>query len=187
VIARQLRDLAVADAVAAAVADVRDVHAAALARDEGTDDGRAHAVHLAVTGARLEDALVRDADAGDEPVLLDREVRVEVERPGRVFLGGRLEEGRHGVRRHLAGNVPGAVAAHAIRNDVEIELRQDAERILVVLSLLSDVRDACRDDLHAWRERSPIGGAGVKHLAGPGARSSKTRVHTARPSGRGAP
>ncbi len=136
----ELTQLAVAQSIGPAVADVRHVDLRTLLREKHPHDGGAHAVHLTVLDGRLEDLPVRQLDAGDEPVLVDAEVRIEAEGPGRVLGGGRLEERGDGVRGHLAGDVARAMAAHAVRHDEELVLGQHANAVLVVLALEPNVR-----------------------------------------------
>ena len=123
VIARELLELAVAQAVGAAVAHVREAHLVAV--DLGQRERGAH------SAARL----VRHREVVDAPVGLAHDVRqLRLRRLTR--LGGALH-GLHGHgRRHLTGLCP----THPVRHGEQ--RRIDDERILVGAALAADVRAA---------------------------------------------
>ena len=148
VVARHLAQLAAPNAVAAAVADVPDVHPVLLGRKERAHHGGPHAAALARLGAALEDLAVGDADAREQPVFLLRQARVEVERPGHVLGGRGAEELGDGVGREATRDVPGAVAPHPVGDDEQVVLGEDDEAVLVVLSLEADVTETRRDRAH---------------------------------------
>ncbi len=149
-------DLALAHPVAARVAHVADVHAPLLGAEHGADDGRAHAVVLARARRTLEDLAVGDADARQQAVLFLAEVRVEVERPGDIFVGSRAEELRDGLGGDLRGHVARPVATHAVGHDEEVVLLEHHEGVLVVLALEPDVAQPGRDCPHQGDESSNL-------------------------------
>ena len=129
----------VADAVHAAVADVRDVDAV-LDREQ-RDQRRAHAALLGVALRGLVDAQVAQLDAGDQPVLLVALAAVHLVGPGALgIVRGRAEELLQRVDRHLGGDLAGGVPTHAVGDDVETVVREDREVVLVVGALAADVR-----------------------------------------------
>ena len=148
VIAREQLDGAGAHAIATRVADVADVHAVLARAEHRAHHRRAHAVVLARAGRALEDLAVRHADPGEEAVLFLRQVRVEVERPGHVVVGRRLEKLADGLRRELGRHVPRAVPSHAVGDDKKVVLLEHYEGIFVVLTLETDIADACCDRPH---------------------------------------
>ena len=102
----------------------------------------------------LEDLPVGDADAREQAVFLFAQVRVEVERPGDVFVGRRPEELGDGLGRDARRDVARAVAAHAVGDDEEVVLLEHDERVLVVLALEPDVAQPGRDCPHQGAESS---------------------------------
>jgi len=122
----ELLELAVANPVDAAVADVGDVDAV----DNGEDgyDGRAHTSLARVALSRLEDPEVGELDPGDEPVLLVPLRTVHLVRPGS---SGSSEVAEKNSRRVsiaiLDADFAGGVPAHAVGHDVEAELAEDRE------------------------------------------------------------
>jgi hypothetical protein len=153
VVAGQELDRSVADAVAARVTDVADVHPALARAEHGADDRGAHPVVLAGASAPLEDLAVRHPDAGEQPIFLFRQVGVEVERPRHVFIRGRAEELRDRLCSDLGSHVPSAVPAHSVGNDVKVVLLEHDEGIFVVLSLEPHVAQPGRDCPH---QRAPF-------------------------------
>src|SRR6185436_16348236 len=147
-VASHLPQLSVANSIAAAVADVPDVHAVVLGRKERSHHGGAHAATFARLGAALEDLAVGDANAGKKSIFFLRQVGVEMKRPGYVFARGGLEEFGDGVGCQTAGYVAGAMAAHAVGDDEQIVVAQHNEAVFVVLSLEADVSETCSDRPH---------------------------------------
>src|SRR5450755_3469511 len=141
-IAGHLFDLPAAHAVRATVADVPDVHFFLAGAEQTADDRRAHAVELARASAAIYNLAIRDADPGQEPVLLLGEAGVEMERPGEILGGGRAKEVDDGFGGQLAGHVTGSVTAHAVGNDVQRVVLEDGKAILVVVPLQPYVGDA---------------------------------------------
>jgi hypothetical protein len=153
VVARELRDLAVADPVRAAVADVSDVRDLLLGADQQAHHRGAHALQRVVAQRALVNLLVGQLDRRGQPVLRQRQVRVDRERPGRVFFFGRLEEATHGIGRHHAGDFAALMTAHSVRNEVQTEIVDTTVRIFVVVSLKTNVTQTCGFDAHTARPR----------------------------------
>ena len=150
VVVGELLDLPVADTVAAAVADVREVHA--VLDGEGAHDRGAHAPLLGVALGGLVDPEVGELDRRDQAVLLVAARAVHLVRPRALRVLGRgREELAHRVHGHLGRDLAGRVPAHAVGHDVEAILAEDREAVLVVISLATDVRLA--GGFHAERRR----------------------------------
>ncbi len=145
-VAGDLLDALAADPVAARVPDVREVGLVAV--DERRDERRAHALQARVLHLRLVDPPVRELDAADEPVLHVGERAVHLVGPGRVLvLRARVELGER-VGRHLAGDLARGVAAHAIGDDEQLLVFNEAEIVLIVGALHPDVGLGGVADLH---------------------------------------
>jgi hypothetical protein len=158
-VARDLRDASGADAVAAAVADVRDVHL--VAADQRGHDGRAHALVADVARRRLEDAVVRQLDAAHQAVLDVRERPVHLVRPGRVLVLGALVELTDRLGGELAGHLARCMATHAVGDDEQLLVFNEGKVILIVGSLHPDIGLGGVADLHG-RSMSVFAGAGRK-------------------------
>jgi hypothetical protein len=63
------------------------------------------------------------------------------------------------ARRHAARYFTGLMATHAVRNDEDVELRQEDEPILVVHPLSADIGHSCRDRAH-WAKYSSASAEG---------------------------
>ena len=102
--------------------------------------GGAHAVQARLALCGLEDAPVRQLDAGDQAVLLVTAGLVHLVRPGRLGVGrGGLEKVRHGLDRHPARNLARGVPAHTVGNEEQMLAVNNCEAILVVGSFATDV------------------------------------------------
>ena len=149
VVVGQARELPVAEEIGAAVADVGERED--LLVQEAGDDGRPHSLQPRLRGDGGHDALVGLLDRDREPVAVEVEGVVVLERPGRLFLlarrGDELADRLDGdPRRDLAGRVP----AHAVGDDEETVVQVERERVLVVLALAADVGQPERlDGRHA--------------------------------------
>ena len=165
-VARELCDVARANAIRPAVADMCDVDLVVLSRVQRADDRSAHALDRTVANRCLEDALIRELHRGHQAALLGCQSRVFLRRPIDTFTinAGRIEERGHLRRGHVAGNITGAVAAHAIGDDEQTVLGQDAVAIFVVLSLKSDVGEPCRSEVHSLSHASRSDRGRSEHL-----------------------
>jgi hypothetical protein len=138
VVLGELLDAVLANAIDAAVADVREVRA--FADEEHAGDGGAHALVARVALGLLEDLQVGQLDPGDQAVGLVVARAVHLVRPGGLgILAGALEEVANDGDGELAGDLAGSVAAHAVGDDVEVLVLHDGERILVLRALHAHV------------------------------------------------
>jgi hypothetical protein len=137
-------DLAAADAVDAAVADVADVEAA-LAEVHGVD-GAAHALLGAVGRGGLEDVGVGELDRHGHALALDLEVG-QLHRPGvGAGAGGVAVVLVDGLDGDAAGDLTAGVATHAVGDDREGHLLGDQHVVLVLGPDAADVRLAGETD-----------------------------------------
>jgi len=143
VIAGHLLDLTCSHAVRAAVADVTDVHLFLARAEQAADHRGAHTVELTRTSAAIDDLAIGNADARQQPVLLFGQPGVEVKGPGEIVRGRRAKEVDDGFGRELARHIAGAVATHAICDDVQRVVFEDGKAILVMVALQTHVGDAC--------------------------------------------
>ncbi len=148
VVAGEQLDGAFTDAIAARVADVPDVHAVLARAVHRPHDRRAHAVVFARPRRPLEDLAVGDPDPREKAVFLLRQVGVEVERPGHVVVGRRLEELADGLGGELGRDVACAMPAHAVGDDKKVVLLEHYEGIFVVLTLETDIAHTSCDCPH---------------------------------------
>ena len=126
----ELRELAGAQPVDAAIADVADDGALAPRVEPQDRDGRAHLLELA--DPALGDALGRAPRRDDDLVLAQRSARIERERPRHVGVArGAADQLGDGVDRDRAGDLAGFVAAHAVGDDEQAEVGAQADRVLV--------------------------------------------------------
>ncbi len=129
---------AVAPPVAAAVADVRDVNEARALEARHGDRRRSHAAELVRRLRDLEDVLVRFLERRCEAPRGDRQTKlIEI----RFFgaMPARLEEIRDGRRGERARHVARVVAARAVGQDEQRQIRTQEDRVLVVLPDFADV------------------------------------------------
>ena len=140
-VARHLLDLAVADAVAAAVADVRDLNHAGVARDVQRDERRSHALVLEPGAGDLVDVGVGFAHAHDQAARRfgETERLLCAALPGSAPSRWRLIEVLERRGRERARHLAGVVAAHAVADNEEVELGLDEKVIFVVVALSPDV------------------------------------------------
>ena len=118
VVVGQARQLAGAIEVGPAVADVSERED--LLVEEAGDDGRAHALEPRLRGDRRHDALVGLLDRDRQPVAVEEELVVVLERPGRLFLLARRgDELADGLDGDLGRDLAGGVSAHAVGDDEE--------------------------------------------------------------------
>ena len=143
VIGREQLDDAGAKAIAARVADVRQMHDGTLGLDGRRDDGRAHALVFVRSGGELDDLGVRLVNGGGESLGAHRKPEHVETGLGRVL--GRLEMVTQRGQRHRAGNVAGILAACAVREGKEVQLSAEKDRVFVVLAS-PDVGVTVRDD-----------------------------------------
>ncbi len=148
VVGRDLRGLAVAHQVRAAVADVGDERL--RAGDQHDIERRAHALLVGLGLAALEHGLM----GLEHGVLqqLDQAAAAGIRRRAleRVDLRLRgLERGAHGLDGHRGCDLAGGVAAHAIGHDEEALGGLHERGVLVVIANDSDVRDEPRFERHA--------------------------------------
>ena len=133
--------LPLAEAVAPAVADVRDVDALIVRGEVRGDDRRPHSRVGFVLLRRREDALVgqqgRAAQAGPPAAAGAAPARAEARRAER--LADRVDA-------ELAGDLARGVPAHPVGDDEEVVILEDRVRVLVVLSLEARVGSADRRD-----------------------------------------
>ena len=158
VIARELLHLVFADAVAAAVADVRDFNRAGAARHVHGDDRRTHALVLDPRARNLVHVGVGLAHAEDEAALgIAQRLVLLAQLAGDGPAHGRLEEILERRGGEGAGDLARVVAPHAVADDEEAELGLDQKLVLVVLALATDVGPSVCDGYDARP------GRGVEH------------------------
>jgi hypothetical protein len=71
-----------------------------------------------------------------------------MEGPGKVFGRGSAEKIYDGFGRELTGDIAGAMAAHAISNDVQLVVLKDRKAVFVVIPLESYVSESGSDSAH---------------------------------------
>ena len=125
------------------------------------DHGRAHAAQADVFGRRLVDLLVGQPDTDAEAVLQDRQRAVHFVRPGHVFVARASEELAHDVRRHLGGDLAAGVPSHTVCHEEELLLLDEAEVVLVVVTLESLIRLGCVADSHGKPPQLTVGGTSL--------------------------
>ncbi len=140
VILREEFDLVAAEAVAAAVPNVRQVQDADIGLDADGDDGRAHPAEAVRRLGQVDDLSVGRLDGSRQTPRAERESQ-DVEAP---CLGHLLHLVRDGGQRHRAGDVAGVLAACAVGEHVEFQLAPEQDRVLVVVTL-TDMRVAGGD------------------------------------------
>ena len=146
-----LRELAVAQHVDAAVADVRrrrrDVGAGEHA-PRRSSPCRADRCESAIAVAMLA---VGEAERRLEAVAFEAERGLERERPGAVLVGagGFLDEGLDGLDGDARRDLAGDVAAHAVGDDEQADVGAGAVAVLVAAAPEAGVRaDGPRNELH---------------------------------------
>ena len=113
-----------------AVADVADGDFRSV--DQQADDRRAHAAVVVAAFSRAEDAPVREADAGAQPVAVERQRLVETVRPGEIGVFGRsMNERRQRFNRQARRHFAGVVSAHAV-GDREQAQRRVRDKLIFV-------------------------------------------------------
>ena len=138
VIARELVELAVAHAVAAAVPRVGDVERVIPGIVGRGDDRRPHApVSAGVVGA------------GEDPRVGQRHRGAEVAPYVHVVAGAAAEVRGDDARGHPARHLPRLVTPHPVGDNEDVELRQQDETVLVMGTLPTDVAQSRRDRTHS--------------------------------------
>ena len=111
--------------------------------------GGSHAAQPRVFPHSLEHTGVGHAKRGHQPVRRPGVVLVVGMRPGAVVFLRMDDELGDGVDRDAGRDLAGGVAAHAVGNKEELRLVSDEERILVVLTLASDIGEAVSLHFHS--------------------------------------
>jgi hypothetical protein len=135
---------------------VRDECCVATLTEGDADDRRAHAVHALVAGGAIVDLSIGELHRGRQPVLGQREVRINGEGPGGVFLLRRLIKSAHAFGRHARSHIARLMAPHTIGHQVQLVLWEDVEAILVVVALQPNVCQSYRRDPHAVDRASQL-------------------------------
>src|SRR5262249_40468481 len=131
----KLREPAATDAVAATIANVRDVHALIVGREVRRHDGRPHASLILVRPGRSEDPPVGEGNRAVEPS----------GPPWQGWLCGRPESAgserlADGVDAQVACHLARGVTPHPVGNDEEVVVLEDGVRVLVVGALPPGIR-----------------------------------------------
>ena len=134
-------ELGVAEAIDAAVADVRDVDAVVCR--ENADERRAHAALFGFALGCFVDAQVRELDAGDQSIFFVALRSIHLVGPGALGIVLCLrEELLHRIDSHLRCDFARSMTTHSIGNDEQAILRHDREVVLVMVAFATDVRFA---------------------------------------------
>src|SRR5580704_18355418 len=129
----QLVQLLVAEQICAAVSDVRD--AGTILEKAHGDDGGAHAAFAAKILRRVKDFLVGQANGAREAIAYVTHAFDLFAENRESRIGLRVAAMRqHGFGGQAAGAFAGLEASHAVREDVQIQLRSEPEAVFIIFA-----------------------------------------------------
>ena len=106
---------------------------------------------------RLEDPLIGDFDARDEPIFFFGECGFVAKGPElscALVIG---EESGNRVGRHAACDVAGSVPTHAVRNEKKPLIGEDAVAVLIVFALETNVCEPGCNEVHGDGSKRCVG------------------------------